>query len=47
MRSSEWLAKKQRSFGRDWPDLQRLLDGLRLYGIHFPDLPLGNIRARK
>ncbi len=43
----EWLGEKQRMFGRDWPDVQRLLDGLRLYGIHFPDVHLGNIRVRK
>ena len=47
MASPEWLAEKQRMFGRDWPDVQRLLDGLRLYGIHFPDVHLGNIRVRK
>ncbi|MFM9965464.1 MAG: hypothetical protein ACKV2Q_30120 [Planctomycetaceae bacterium] len=47
MASPEWLAEKQRMFGRDWPDVQRLLDSLRLYGIHFPDVHLGNIRVRK
>lgn len=47
MTSPEWLAEKQRMFGADWPDVQRLLDGLRLYGIHFPDVHLGNIRVRK
>lgn len=47
MSSPEWLGEKQRMFGRDWPDVQRLLDGLRLYGIHFPDVHLGNIRVRK
>ncbi len=47
MESPEWMAEKQRMFGRDWPDVQRLLDGLRLYGIHFPDVHLGNIRVRK
>jgi hypothetical protein len=47
MSSPEWLAEKQRMFGRDWPDVQRLLDGLRLYGIHFPVVHLGNIRVRK
>ena len=45
--SSEWLGKKQRMFGSDWPDVQRLLDALRLYGIHFSDAHLGNIRVRK
>jgi len=43
----EWLAEKQRMFGRDWPDVQRRLDGWRLDGIHFPDVHLGNIRVRK
>ena len=47
MAAPEWLAEKQRMFGRDWPNVQRLLDGLRLYGIHFPDVHLGNIRVRK
>lgn len=47
MTSDEWLAEKQRMFGLDWPDVQRLLDGLRLYGIHFPDVHMGNIRVRK
>lgn len=45
--SSEFLAEKQRLFGSDWPDVQRLLDGLRLYGINFLDVHLGNIRVRK
>ncbi|HLQ44373.1 MAG TPA: hypothetical protein VK137_06575 [Planctomycetaceae bacterium] len=26
---------------------QRLLDVWRLYGVHFPDVHLGNIRVRK
>lgn len=47
MTSPEWLAEKRRMFKSDWPDVQRLLDGLRLYGIHFPDVHLGNIRVRK
>ena len=47
MASPEWLAEKRRMFKSDWPDVQRLLDGLRLYGIHFPDVHLGNIRVRK
>ncbi len=37
-------------FDIDWPDVQSALgglDGLRLYGIHFPDVPLRNIRVRK
>lgn len=42
-----WLGEKQRLFGTDWPEVQRLLDALRLYGIHFPDVHLGNIRLRK
>jgi hypothetical protein len=47
MSAPEWLAEKKRMFGRDWPDVHRLLDGLRLFGIHFPDVHLGNIRVRK
>jgi hypothetical protein len=47
MESAEWLSEKRRMFGADWADVQRLLDGLRLYGIHFPDVHLGNIRLRK
>lgn len=28
-----WIAEQSRKFGRDWPDVQRLLDALRQYGI--------------
>lgn len=45
--SPDWIAEKRRLFGTDWPDVQRLLDALRLYGIHFPDVHKGNIRVRK
>ncbi len=41
-----WQAEKQRLFGGDWPDVRRLLDALRQYGIHFSDVHLGNIRVR-
>jgi hypothetical protein len=41
-----WLAEKQRLYGGDWHDVKRLLDALRLYGIHFADVHLGNIRLR-
>jgi hypothetical protein len=41
-----WQAEKSRLFGRDWPDVKRLLEALRLYGIHFSDVHLGNIRLR-
>ena len=47
MESTEWIGEKQRLFGPDWSEVQRRLDGLRLYGIHFPDMHLGNIRHRK
>lgn len=50
MESAEWLDEKRRMFGADWADVRSAfggLDGLRLDGIHFPDVHLGNIRVRK
>ena len=41
-----WLAEKARKFGRDWPEVQRLLNALRQYGIYFRDVHLGNISLR-
>lgn len=38
-----WLAEKSRKFGRDWPEVQRLLNALRQYGIYFRDVHAGNI----
>jgi len=44
--SEEWNAEQGRKFGRDWPDVKRLLDALRLHGIHYPDVHTQNIRVR-
>jgi hypothetical protein len=41
-----WLAEQSRKFGRDWPDVQRLLDALRQYGIFYTDVHAQNIRVR-
>jgi hypothetical protein len=41
-----WLDEKSRKFGADWPDVKRLLDALRQYGIFFWDVHLGNISLR-
>jgi hypothetical protein len=41
-----WLNEKARKFGTDWPDVQRLLNALRQYGIYFRDVHLGNISLR-
>jgi hypothetical protein len=42
----DWVTAMQARYGRDWPDVKRLLDALRQYGIHFTDVHLGNIRLR-
>ena len=42
-----WIAEKKRMFGSDWPDVQRLLNGLLQYGVYFPDVHLGNVRVRR
>lgn len=44
--SEEWNAEQSRKFGRDWPDVRRLLDALRQYGIHYVDVHTQNIRVR-
>ncbi|MSR57941.1 MAG: hypothetical protein EXS05_09730 [Planctomycetaceae bacterium] len=31
-----WLKEKARIYGKDWPDVQRLLNALRQYGIFVP-----------
>jgi hypothetical protein len=41
-----WLKEKARIYGRDWPDVQRLLNALRQYGIDFCDVDLLNISLR-
>ncbi len=41
-----WIAEQARKFGRDWPDVQRLLDALRQYGIFYTDVHTQNIRVR-
>jgi hypothetical protein len=41
-----WIAEQSRKFGRDWPDVQRLLDALRQYGIYYTDVHAQNIRVR-
>lgn len=42
----DWNLGMQNRYGSDWPDVKRLLDALRQYGIHFTDVHLGNIRLR-
>jgi hypothetical protein len=42
----QWVAEQSRKFGRDWPDVQRLLDALRQYGIYYTDVHAQNIRVR-
>lgn len=44
--NTEWLAEQSRKFGRDWPDVKRLLDALRQYGVHYTDVHTQNIRVR-
>lgn len=41
-----WIAEQSRKFDRDWPDVQRLLDALRQYGIYYTDVHTQNIRVR-
>lgn len=41
-----WLKEKTRIYGRDWPDVQRLLNALRQYGIFFRDVDPLNISLR-
>jgi hypothetical protein len=41
-----WVAEKARKYGRDWPEVLRLLNALRQYGIFFRDVHLGNISLR-
>ena len=41
-----WLNERARRFGSDWPDVQRLLNALRQYGIYFRDIHTGNISIR-
>ena len=41
-----WLNEKARLFGADWPDVLRLLNALRQYGISFRDVHKGNISLR-
>jgi uncharacterized protein YggE len=40
------IAEQSRKFGRDWADVQRLLDALRQHGIHYTDVHTQNIRVR-
>jgi hypothetical protein len=41
-----WLAERARKFGRDWPDVLRLLRALFQYGISYRDVHPGNISLR-
>jgi hypothetical protein len=41
-----WHAEHARKFGADWPEVQRLLDALRQYGVHYTDVHAQNIRVR-
>lgn len=43
---AEWTGEQARKFGRDWPDVRRLLDALRQYGIFYTDVHTQNIRVR-
>lgn len=43
---AEWTGEQSRKFGRDWPDVRRLLDALRQYGIYYTDVHTQNIRVR-
>jgi hypothetical protein len=43
---AEWTGEQSRKFGRDWPDIRRLLDALRQYGIYYTDVHTQNIRVR-
>lgn len=40
----DWDAEKGRLFGRRWPDVRRLLEGLMQYGIYYCDVHDQNIR---
>ena len=44
--AEDWQAEQGRKFGRDWPDVNRLLDALRQYGVHYTDVHTQNIRVR-
>lgn len=41
--SEDWISEKRRLYGNRWPEVARLLDALRLMGIHFTDVHKGNI----
>ena len=43
---AEWTGEQARKFGRNWPDVRRLLDALRQYGIYYTDVHTQNIRVR-
>jgi hypothetical protein len=43
---ADWITEQRRKFGKDWPDVQRLLDALRQYGIYYTDVHTQNIRVR-
>jgi hypothetical protein len=42
-----WLKEKARMYRSAWPDVQRLLNALRHYGIYFRDVHPRNISVRK
>jgi hypothetical protein len=44
--NDEWNAEQSRKFRRDWPDVKRLLDAFRQYGIYYTDVHTQNIRLR-
>ena len=40
-----WVREKSGLFGARWSDVQRLLDALRQYGVHYTDVTVNNIRV--
>jgi hypothetical protein len=42
----DWQNEKARIFGLDWPEIQRLLNALRQYGIFYRDVDPLNISLR-
>jgi phosphoglycolate phosphatase-like HAD superfamily hydrolase len=40
-----WVREKSGLFGARWPDVRRLLDALRQYGIHYTDVTANKLRV--
>ncbi len=43
----DWELEKSELFGRDWPQVKKVLRALRRYGIYYLDATPGNIRLRE